>query len=104
MVALAVHDHGLDVLGQGIEKDFDAEDGGVVEGVALLRPGQPQDGDVALPLGRQRGRQLGKGFRDLDGFAMPDSCGVRPGRSSGWLCSTISAMAAGFPLPAHGER
>ena len=37
-------------FGSACEERLDAEDGGVVERVALLRPRQPQDRDVAAPL------------------------------------------------------
>ena len=39
MLAGAVDHHGLDVLRQRLEEGLDAENGGVVERISLLRPG-----------------------------------------------------------------
>ena len=48
MLASAVHNRGLDAVRQRGEERLDAEHGAVVERVALLRPRQPQDRDVAF--------------------------------------------------------
>ena len=58
MLALAVQQHRADAVRQRGEEGLDAENGLVVERVALLRPRQPQDRDRALPLGGERGRQF----------------------------------------------
>ena len=57
MLALAGEQHGADAVGQRREEGLDAEDGLVIQRVALLRALEPQDGDVALPLGGERSRQ-----------------------------------------------
>ena len=57
MLAFACEQHGADAVGQRREEGLDADDGLVVERVALVRPLEPQDGDRALPLGGKRSRQ-----------------------------------------------
>src|SRR5664280_2378897 len=57
MLALAMQKYGADAVGQRREECFEADDGLVVQRIALARPLEPQDGDVALPLGVQRSRQ-----------------------------------------------
>ena len=88
MLALAVEHDGLDVVRQRREEGLDAENDGVVERVALLRPRQAQDRDVAPPLGRQRGWQFGResafvAFGLLD--AMPRLMRGPPGGGQGGL-------------------
>src|SRR5262245_10040877 len=57
VLAFAVEHHRLDAVGQRGEERLDAEHGRVVDGVALLRPGQRENGDLALALGLERPRQ-----------------------------------------------
>ncbi len=59
MIALAVDSTtAFDAGRQRGEKDLETEHGGVVEGVAFLRPRQAQQCNVAAALGGKRGRQL----------------------------------------------
>ena len=58
MLALAGEQHGADIGRQRGEESLDADDGFVVQRIALVRPLEPQDGDVALPLCSKRGRQM----------------------------------------------
>jgi len=55
MLALAMQQHGADAVRQRRKEFLDADDGLVVERVAFLRTLETQDGDVALPLGGERG-------------------------------------------------
>ena len=57
MLALAMQQHGADAVRQRGEEGLDAENGLVVERIALVRTRQPQHGDLALPLGIERGGQ-----------------------------------------------
>jgi hypothetical protein len=59
MLAFADQQHGIRVRRNRAEKDVEAEDGFVVERVALLRPVEPQHGDSALLFGLQRGGKAG---------------------------------------------
>ncbi len=61
MLALAVYHHGPHVGRQAAEEGLDAAHHRVVERVALFRPCEAEHGERALPLGAQRGGQVGKG-------------------------------------------
>ncbi len=58
MLAFAMQQHGADAVGQRREEGLDADDGLVVERVALFRAREFQDRDRALPLGGERSRQI----------------------------------------------
>ena len=60
IVAFAGQHHGADTVRDRREERFDAEHGGIVERVALLRTHELEDCDCALPLGAQRRRQVGE--------------------------------------------
>ena len=59
MIALAVQHHGLDTLGQVGEEFLEPEHDRIVQRVALFRPRETNNGDVALNFGRdQSGRAV----------------------------------------------
>ena len=57
MLALAMQQHGADAVGQRREECLDADDGLIVQRIALVRALEPQDGNRALPLRMQRSGQ-----------------------------------------------
>src|SRR5262249_24885752 len=58
MLAFSSEHDCLDRVRQGSKKGFYAEHGRIVDGVALLRPRQAENGDVAAALGLERARQF----------------------------------------------
>ncbi len=58
MLAFGGQHDGPDVFGQRVEERLDAENGRVVERVALVRARQRQDRDLVAAFGAQRIRQI----------------------------------------------
>ena len=101
MLAGAVDHDGVDAVGQRAKNASMPRTVRVVERVALVRRAQPQNGDVALPLGRAAGRQLGVRMTSWPAFwpfwtalPCPTRCGVWWNGSSGLRGSCPGRSAA----------
>jgi hypothetical protein len=57
MLAFACEQYRTDAIRQRCEEVLDADDGLIVERVALLRPVETQNTDRSLPLSNERGRK-----------------------------------------------
>ena len=70
MLALAGQHHGFDRVWQRGKERLDPRHGRIVDGIALLRSRQEQNGDVAPALGLERTRQFN--IEAASGFAHRD--------------------------------
>jgi hypothetical protein len=87
MLPLAGQHHGFDRVRQRGKERLDARHGRIVDGVALLRAGQEQNGDLAPALGLERRRQFD--VETARGFAHRDPRSSRVLRSVTFLQKAV---------------